>query len=241
MLTNEPYYSVTNIFISANLPDPCYNYTALDNPWRAINNTRASVKRCDQNFTWSGWYRLSINGLSAHIPDTCVVRYSCGTDITLWIRGGHPTVEDGVVTRDVCGHWVSYCCYYVSYPIKVKACPGNYYVYEMVSPTVCDSAYCAGDYIHMSSFYTFMMFLSLFINNYSSKLSDVISVNTSSAAVTPVSISTGKVTQKVSLSTYISLITVMISTVKCRGGQSAQLHYLSKSTDTAGQILLHYK
>ncbi len=26
-----------------------------------------------------------------------------------------------------------------------------------------------------------------------------------------------------------------------RGGQSTQLHYLSESTDTAGQILLHYK
>ncbi len=29
--------------------------------------------------------------------------------------------------------------------------------------------------------------------------------------------------------------------VLCRGGQSTQLHYLSESTDTAGQILLHYK
>ncbi len=26
-----------------------------------------------------------------------------------------------------------------------------------------------------------------------------------------------------------------------RGGQSTQLHYLSESTDTTGQILLHYK
>ncbi|XP_016354673.1 adhesion G protein-coupled receptor L4-like isoform X2 [Sinocyclocheilus anshuiensis] len=81
--------------------------------------------------------------MSAQIPDTCVAQYSCGTAVPLWIRGGHPTVEDGVVTRDVCGHYNNYCCYFGSFPIKVKACPGNYYVYELVRPTVCYSAYCA--------------------------------------------------------------------------------------------------
>ncbi|CAM4467288.1 unnamed protein product [Leuciscus chuanchicus] len=81
--------------------------------------------------------------MSAHIPDTCVAQSSCGTNIPLWIRGGHPTVTDGVVTRDVCGHYRNYCCYYGSFPIKVKACPGNYYVYELVIPTKCNLAYCA--------------------------------------------------------------------------------------------------
>ncbi|XP_016114714.1 pancreatic secretory granule membrane major glycoprotein GP2-like [Sinocyclocheilus grahami] len=142
--------------------DPCYNYTVLDNPWRAISNTHASVLNCDKYVTWSGWYRLFINSLSAYIPQMCVARYSCGTDIALWIHGGHPTVQDGVVTRDVCGNLYSYCCYYGSYPIKVKACPGNYYVYELVRPTECSFAYCA----------------------------DVGSVNTSSTAVTPATIST---------------------------------------------------
>ncbi|KAK2909410.1 hypothetical protein Q8A67_005247 [Cirrhinus molitorella] len=99
---------------------------------------------CDQNVTWSGWYRLFINNMSAQIPDKCVAQYSCGTDIPLWIRGGHPTVDDGVVARDVCGYSGSYCCFYGSYPIKVKACPGIYYVYELVTPTVCNAAYCAG-------------------------------------------------------------------------------------------------
>ncbi|KAL1250982.1 hypothetical protein QQF64_018778, partial [Cirrhinus molitorella] len=121
--------------------DPCYNYTVLDNPWRAT--TYGSGSNCDQSVSWSGWYRLFINNMSTHIPDTCVARYRCGTDIALWIRGGHPTVQDGVVTRDVCGHAYSYCCFYGSYPIKVKACPDNYYVYELVRTTLCNSAYCA--------------------------------------------------------------------------------------------------
>ncbi|XP_059411046.1 adhesion G protein-coupled receptor E3-like [Carassius carassius] len=123
--------------------DPCYNYTVLDDPWRATCNSYDSITRCDQSVTWSGWYRLFINGLSAQIPDTCVAEYSCDTTVPLWIRGGHPTVTDGVVTRDVCGHWISYCCYYGAYPIKVKACPGNYYVYELIHPNDCNLEYCA--------------------------------------------------------------------------------------------------
>ncbi|KTF77977.1 hypothetical protein cypCar_00048672, partial [Cyprinus carpio] len=116
--------------------DPCFNYTVLDDPRRATSNQLSSYYyyynyMCDQSVTWSGWYRLFIYGLSAQIPDTCVAQYSCGTSIPLWIRGGHPTVEDGVVTRYVCGHYNNYCCYYGVYPIKVKACPGNYYVYEL--------------------------------------------------------------------------------------------------------------
>ncbi|XP_077057450.1 uncharacterized protein LOC143710383 [Siphateles boraxobius] len=147
---------------AANLPaDPCYNYTVLDNPWRSINNTHASSYKCDTSVSWSGWYRLFINNTSAHIPDTCVAQLSCGTAAPLWIRGGHPTVTDGVVTRDVCSHFYNYCCFFGSFPIKVKACLGNYYVYELVTPTLCSSAYCA----------------------------DTGSINTSSTTVTPVIIS----------------------------------------------------
>ncbi|XDV15943.1 hypothetical protein PO909_015867 [Leuciscus waleckii] len=137
--------TVTPVTISPAYPsvDPCYNYTELNDPWRSINNTHASVINCDTTVSWSGWYRLFINNMSAHIPDTCVAQSSCGTNIPLWIRGGHPTVTDGVVTRDVCGHYRNYCCYYGSFPIKVKACPGNYYVYELVIPTKCNLAYCA--------------------------------------------------------------------------------------------------
>uniref|UniRef100_A0A8C2JUT8 UMOD/GP2/OIT3-like D8C domain-containing protein n=1 Tax=Cyprinus carpio TaxID=7962 RepID=A0A8C2JUT8_CYPCA len=131
--------------------DPCYNYSVLDDPWRATNNINASVRKCDTSVTWRGWYRLFINGLSAQIPDTCVEKAGCGTDIPLWIRDGHPSLQDGVVTRDVCGPWKNYCCFYGSYPIKVKACPGNYYVYELITPTYCNYSYCAGNYIYMIS------------------------------------------------------------------------------------------
>ncbi|XP_039521317.1 uncharacterized protein LOC120474774 isoform X2 [Pimephales promelas] len=123
--------------------DPCYNYTILDDSWRATNNQHSSQIMCDAWVSWNGWYRLFIQGQSVQMPDTCVEEYSCGTHAPLWLNGGHPTVEDGVVTRDVCGHWSNNCCYFQSNPIKVKACPGDYYVYEFVSPTTCHLAYCA--------------------------------------------------------------------------------------------------
>ncbi|CAM4712222.1 unnamed protein product [Leuciscus chuanchicus] len=123
--------------------DPCYNYTVLDDSWRATNNQHSSQIMCDTAVSWNGWYRLFIQGQSVQMPDTCVDEYSCGTHAPLWLNGGHPTVEDGVVTRDVCGHWWNNCCAFQSNPINVKACPGDYYVYEFVSPTTCSLAYCA--------------------------------------------------------------------------------------------------
>ncbi|XP_051762893.1 adhesion G protein-coupled receptor E3-like isoform X2 [Ctenopharyngodon idella] len=134
--------SKTTQHIHTQIQDPCYNYTVLNDTWRSINNTY-SFPMCDTSVTWSGWYRLFINNMNAQIPDMCVAQYICGTVVPMWLRGGHPTVEDGIISREVCGHLNNYCCYYGSYPIKVKACPDNYYVYELVRPPICNSAYCA--------------------------------------------------------------------------------------------------
>ncbi|KAL6482075.1 hypothetical protein MHYP_G00101550 [Metynnis hypsauchen] len=122
--------------------DPCNNYTFLNQSWRATNETGGS--NCDKNNIWTGWYRLLYNGMSVRMADSCVIRSRCGTDVTLWLNGSHPQIGDGIVTRGVCGSSGSDCCYYRSIPIRVKACPGNYYVYELVRPTIfCYVAYCA--------------------------------------------------------------------------------------------------
>ncbi|KAI4904399.1 hypothetical protein NFI96_008508, partial [Prochilodus magdalenae] len=127
-------------YCAADLSDPCNNYTALDQPWRGTNVTGPSI--CDTSFNWIGWYRLLYYGMNIRMPESCVNEYRCGTNITLWLNGPHPQIQDGVVTFGVCGSWSSYCCYY-SFTIRVKACPGNYYVYEFVRPTPYCSAYCA--------------------------------------------------------------------------------------------------
>ncbi|XP_058650163.1 sushi, nidogen and EGF-like domain-containing protein 1 isoform X1 [Onychostoma macrolepis] len=131
--------------------DPCYNYTVLDDLRRATSNQLqssyygqyTSKLLCDQNVNWVGWYRLFIRGQSVQMPDTCVNQLSCGTHAPLWLNGVHPRIEDGVVTRSVCGHWNNNCCGFQSNPIKVKACPGGYYVYEFVRAVNCYLAYCA--------------------------------------------------------------------------------------------------
>ncbi|KAG1930371.1 pancreatic secretory granule membrane major glycoprotein GP2-like [Pimephales promelas] len=126
--------------------DPCYNYTSLDEPWRSTDNYYYNnyyyYGMCDYNVEWNGWYRMFNNGENAQMPESCVNQYTCGTDNPLSLNGAHPQLEDGVVTRQVCVSYWSGCCTYKSHPIRVKACPGNYYVYEFVKPMFC-GAYCA--------------------------------------------------------------------------------------------------
>nr|XP_021336096.1 uncharacterized protein LOC108179152 [Danio rerio] len=132
-------------FVITDLPfDPCYKFTVLDDPLRSTGNPFLSENSCDSSISWFGWYRLFINGQSVQMPDTCVDIWSCGASNPMWLSGGHPTVQDGVVTRSVCGSFSFDCCFYKSNPIKVKACPGGYYVYELVKPLTCSLGYCAG-------------------------------------------------------------------------------------------------
>ncbi|KAI4902846.1 hypothetical protein NFI96_026845 [Prochilodus magdalenae] len=123
--------------------DPCNNYTVLDEPWRATNHSNYSKEKCDDDVTWVGWYRLKYQGQDVQMPESCVDIYMCGTHAPLWINGTHPQVQDGVVTREICGTWSGNCCHFKPNPIKVKACPGNYYVYEFVKPSYCKVVYCA--------------------------------------------------------------------------------------------------
>ncbi|KAL7845280.1 hypothetical protein AOLI_G00234720 [Acnodon oligacanthus] len=125
---------------TATVSDPCNNYTALDQPWRATN--AAALQICDHYFIWNGWYRMLYNGMSVRMPESCVAMCTCGTDITLWLNGLHPQTQDGIVTRGVCATYAGSCCYQ-SVSIRVKACPDNYTVYEFVRPNICNAAYCA--------------------------------------------------------------------------------------------------
>ncbi|XP_076864070.1 oncoprotein-induced transcript 3 protein-like [Brachyhypopomus gauderio] len=135
-----PTYT-TVAFNSHTSYDPCNDYTSLDQPWRA--NTAPGLGVCDVNFNWNGWYRLLYYGMDIRMAESCVDVYRCGSYYTLWLNGPHPQVEDGVVTRQVCANAGSDCCFYKSNPIRVKACPGNFYVYEIVKPMTCNMAYCA--------------------------------------------------------------------------------------------------
>ena len=90
---------------------------------------------------------------------SCVPMYRCGTDITGWMNGAHPTVAEGKVTRIVCYNYYGYygyygyyryygyygyCCYR-SNNIEVVNC-GQYYVYKLSPPSGgCNLRYCGSD------------------------------------------------------------------------------------------------
>lgn len=152
--------SLRNVCVIYFVPvlEPCEHYNALDETWRATNNLISldpyyyyynywwswGSARCDNDKYWSGWYRLMFQGNDIRVPESCVSPWGCGTRIPLWLNGAHPQKSEGVVTRLVCGSWTSSCCDY-SVQVQVKACPGDYYVYEFVNPPVCPAAYCAGN------------------------------------------------------------------------------------------------
>lgn len=91
-----------------------------------------------------GWYRLFYKGQSLQMPERCVPVNKCGTHAPLWLAGPHPKRREGIVTRNVCGHWKNKCCAFPSTPINIKKCRGNYYVYQFTAPPTCYLAYCAG-------------------------------------------------------------------------------------------------
>ncbi|TRY89386.1 hypothetical protein DNTS_024124 [Danionella cerebrum] len=125
--------------------DPCYSYTILDQSWRSIyNTTMYPYLNCDYNFNFVGWYRFLLNGQNAQMTEQCIPVNHCGSYASLHLDGGHPTIADGVVNRNSCVLWNNVCCSVEIIPIRVKACLGGYYVYELVQPTPYCSAYCAG-------------------------------------------------------------------------------------------------
>ncbi|KAI4873664.1 hypothetical protein NFI96_032776 [Prochilodus magdalenae] len=127
---------------NTNTPDPCNKYTSLDQPWRANNETELDI--CDRRFSWDGWYRFFYYGMNIRMAESCVPTSRCGAYYSLWLNGPHPEIEDGVVTRQVCGNAGSDCCLFGSTSIKVKTCPGNYSVYKLFRPKYCNMAYCTG-------------------------------------------------------------------------------------------------
>lgn len=130
---------------NATCADPCQHYTTLNQLWRSTDyRVESSSPACDSSENWQGWYRLFLGTNSIRMPERCVERYMCGTDVPLWLATPHPDLHEGVVRGRVCGSWESDCCQYSSNSIHVKACPGNYHVYKLVSSSLCFSAYCAG-------------------------------------------------------------------------------------------------
>ncbi|CAH3133259.1 unnamed protein product [Porites lobata] len=119
----------------------CQNYGSLNSYIRKITYSGGSY--CDRGIG-PGWFRFEWSA-GTRLPTSCPPMFRCGTTVTGWLNGGHPTVADGQVSRQVCFHWSSNCCYW-STNIKVRNC-GSYYVYYLngTPSGQCDLRYCCTD------------------------------------------------------------------------------------------------
>ncbi|XP_020609790.1 pancreatic secretory granule membrane major glycoprotein GP2-like [Orbicella faveolata] len=120
--------------------DPCSNYKSLNAADRLESYTGQSPVRCDQRDITPGWYRFTGVAGNPKMPTTCPPVRRCGTHAPGWIKGQHPSVADGEVTREICYHWSNNCCRWKN-NIKVKNC-GAFYVYELQKTPACSLRYC---------------------------------------------------------------------------------------------------
>ena len=136
------------------LPSPCTDYKVLDSYTRHLSNPHGVCGGpcCDDTGSyhsppdWSGeaWYRFSGAAGSQMrdrpLPDTGL----CGTSCPGWLSGGHPSPQEGQVTRTV---------YYQRYgheedgqgcgedQVSVINC-GGYFVYHLPDVHECYLGYC---------------------------------------------------------------------------------------------------
>ena len=113
----------------------CQNYGSLNSGDRQITYT--SYYGCDSGLG-PGWFRFE-GSAGTRMPTSCPPTGRCDTNAPGWMNGGHPTVADGQVSRQVCFHWYG-CCQW-STNIKVRNC-GSYYVYYLSGTPTCDLRYC---------------------------------------------------------------------------------------------------
>ena len=126
---------------SVYVPPECKNPVIISDASRSKNNVGGRVS-CDQRNlpTVGKWHRF-MGAAGNSMPTSCVPKNRCGTHAPGWLSGGHPSEEQGVVTRKVCFHWNNNCCLW-SVNIKVRNC-GEYYVYQLLKTPVCNLRYCA--------------------------------------------------------------------------------------------------
>ena len=121
----------------------CVRHATIDDPTRyySLRNIGSrygggNVYMCDR-YLPEGWYRFllgkematSYSGSSGY----------CQTNYQGRLLGGHPSVPDGLVTREVCFQRSYSCSYRVN--IKVRNC-GNFYVYKLKPTPTCNLRYC---------------------------------------------------------------------------------------------------
>ena len=123
-------------------------YETIEEVWRTTANEigKTEKPKCDRNYIVDNtWYRFNTT-VGNRIPTTNPGFRKCGTYIPIWMKGRHPTVDEGVIKATACAgvpFQFPHGCG-ISYNIKVVNCTG-FYLYQLKSPQQCALAYCAGN------------------------------------------------------------------------------------------------
>ena len=142
-------------FFNLHLWKECTRYRVLRSGDRSQSyehkNILGAEPKCDRRLP-KAWYRFM--GMAGdRMPETCVSSYHCGTHAPGWLRGAHPDVSEGVVSRTVCFTWRNNCCSWRS-TILVRNC-GDFYVYKLQRAPKCKLRYCGvgviGRWPHLSN------------------------------------------------------------------------------------------
>ncbi|XP_074606886.1 uncharacterized protein LOC141859892 [Acropora palmata] len=115
----------------------CASYISLNASDRSVHFQGPRTK-CDNNLA-TEWYRFQ-GQAGKQLAVKCPPAQRCNTDLTGWMDGKHPNVEDGIVKRRVCFHGYDNCCY-KNTTIDVRNC-GAYFVYRLKKSPPCNSRYC---------------------------------------------------------------------------------------------------
>ncbi|XP_078373863.1 pancreatic secretory granule membrane major glycoprotein GP2-like [Oculina patagonica] len=125
--------------------EECQNYQNLTSADRKITFNDGTVSKCDLNHV--GWYRFQ-GAAGTKMATSCPPEHNCGTPAPGWLNGEHPTVADGTVSRRVCFHYRSNCCWLSdgawAFYVQVRNC-GSFFVYHFNGTPNCSLRYCGTD------------------------------------------------------------------------------------------------
>ena len=133
---NQPYVASFEFLLGTDKPE-CKRYKAIDDPTRYRNYQSGAVT--NDYYIPEGWYAFIIGKQMS--TSCCYQSGNCNIHYPGWLTAGHPTVDDGIVSRKVCFGDTYGGCYYSVY-IKVRNC-GPFYVYKLKpTPRASYTRYC---------------------------------------------------------------------------------------------------
>ena len=121
----------------------CTNYMVINDPRRSIKSVWQPGQEplCDRRIQ-RGWYRFNDQTTGPQMPESVVQEYHCGTHDPIWLKGRHPSLQEGNVALEACINSFGVC--FRPFFVNVQKCSGNYFVYYLKPLFYCATAYCAG-------------------------------------------------------------------------------------------------